>query len=242
MVLPKIERIGEVNFNTYGHKMTVVSYKSERDIEVLFEDGHIKKCSYGRFKSGNVKNNFMPSKYGIAYIGNTKTKDNGIEKTSYRIWVGILDRVFDGKLKSYDKVSISDEWLSYENFEIWYNKNIYNIGNEKMCIDKDILSNENKIYSEDTCIIIPERINNMLIDFYNKETGLTYRDRVKKYEVSCRDFDGKKKYLGYYENKDDAILVYRKFKINTIIEVINSYKDKLPKNIYDLIINKFLQD
>ena len=68
MVLPKIERIGEVNFNTYGHKMTVVSYKSERDIEILFEDGHIKKCSYGRFKSGNVKNNFMPSKYGIAYI------------------------------------------------------------------------------------------------------------------------------------------------------------------------------
>ena len=239
MVLPKIERIGEVNFNTYGHKMKVISYKSEKDIEVLFEDGYIKRCSYGRFKSGNVKNNFMPSKYGVAYIGNTDTKDGGIEKTSYRTWVGILDRVFDGKLKSYDNVCISKEWLSYENFEIWYNKNMYNIENEKMCIDKDILSNENKIYSEDTCIIIPERINNILINFYNKESGITYRNRVEKYEVSCRDFDGKKKYLGYYEDKDEAISIYRRFKINTIIEVLNSYKDKLPKNVYNLIINKF---
>ena len=37
MVLPKIERIGEVNINSYGHKMTIISYRSERDIEVVFK-------------------------------------------------------------------------------------------------------------------------------------------------------------------------------------------------------------
>ena len=236
MVLPKIERIGEVNINSYGHKMTIISYRSERDIEVVFEDGYIKKCSYGRFKSGNVKNNNMPSKYGVGYIGDTTTKCDGVEKLSYRVWVSILDRTLGNKLRSYDNVSISDEWLCYAVFEKWYNENYYKVNDEKMCIDKDVLCNTGaKIYSKDTCIIIPERINNVFVSFYNSETGATYRAKRNAYEVSCRDFTGKKVYLGYYKNKEDALITYREFKIKTIIEVIESYKDKLPSHIYNIL-------
>lgn len=242
MVLAKKERVGETNFNSYGYKITVVNYNSERDIEVIFEDGFIKKCSYSRFKSGNVKNNNMPSKYGVAYIGNTSTKVDGVEKSSYRVWVGILDRVYGKRIKSYEDVSISKEWLSYANFESWYGENIYKVENEKMCIDKDILSNSNnKVYSKETCLIIPERINNLLIKFYDKETGITYREKRNVYEVSCRDLNGVKTYLGFYDNKEYALKVYKDFKIKTILEVIGSYKCKLPSKIYDLLITKFLK-
>jgi len=59
----------------------------------------------------------------------------------------------------YKRCKVEEEWFYLSNFSKWFNQNYYECGNEKMCLDKDILYKNNTIYSKDTCIFIPERIN-----------------------------------------------------------------------------------
>ena len=52
-------RIGETNISNQGLKMTIIKYKSYRDIDVQFEDGTIvEHRSYNDFKKGTVKHPF----------------------------------------------------------------------------------------------------------------------------------------------------------------------------------------
>lgn len=79
----------------------------------------------------------------------------------YSRWRGLFDRCHGKnrlKLKniSYRSCSICKEWHNFQNFAKWCNDN--NLCNG-MCVDKDILIKGNKIYSPDTCIVIPDEIN-----------------------------------------------------------------------------------
>ena len=45
--------------------------------------------------------------------------------------------------------------------EIFVDDNYYEINDEVMCLDKDILFKNNKIYSNNTCIFVPQFINTL---------------------------------------------------------------------------------
>ena len=80
--------------------------------------------------------------YGIGHLGNTSSRNNKKLKKSYEIWCKMLKRCYDPTSidrPTYKNCSVCDEWLYFENFEKWFDKNYYEIPNEKMCLDKDIL-------------------------------------------------------------------------------------------------------
>lgn len=60
---------------------------------------------------------------------------------------------------AYADCEVCEEWMCYQNFAEWWNKNMYHIGTERMHLDKDILIKGNKVYSPDTCLIVPQSIN-----------------------------------------------------------------------------------
>ena len=51
-------RVGETNTANNGMKMTIITYRSCKDIDVQFEDGYITKTVYGSFKNSSVKHEF----------------------------------------------------------------------------------------------------------------------------------------------------------------------------------------
>lgn len=52
-----IDRTGEVNIAKNGMKMTIIAYRRNHDIDVMFEDGYIAyNRTYKCFKSGTIKN------------------------------------------------------------------------------------------------------------------------------------------------------------------------------------------
>ena len=120
--------------------------------------------NYGNFKRGN-SNPYHAKTVGIGYMGNATSKVNGVKKDSYNTWRGMLERCYGEKYQkkfpTYIDCSVCDEWKSYENFERWYNLNYYEVENEKMQLDKDILFKGNKIYSPNTCVFVPQRINKL---------------------------------------------------------------------------------
>lgn len=53
----KTERVGETNIATNGQKMTILKYRKNTDIDVVFEDGTVVVGkTYLNFKNGNIKN------------------------------------------------------------------------------------------------------------------------------------------------------------------------------------------
>jgi len=92
----------------------------------------------------------------------------------YVCWQHILERCYDYKQRErhpayYHICKICDEWLNFQVFAEWYDNNFYEVPTlGRMHIDKDILYPGNKIYSPETCIFVPQRINMLFVNRPNK--------------------------------------------------------------------------
>ena len=117
----------------------------------------------------------------------------------------------------------------------WIEENFYEIPGETMCLDKDILCKGNKVYSRETCIFVPQRINSLFTK-RNKARGKdpigVYQLPSGNYMASCKDGNGKSVYLGVYSTKKEAFKIYKEYKENVIKETIDSYEGKIPEPFY----------
>lgn len=243
-------RIGEQNYNTMGQLMTIVDYIDNRTVTVEFDGtGRTKICEYQNFQRGTVKDNFYPRVYGMGYLGNGVSQEKGAKdkKKSYKVWHSMLMRCYDKGVHkthpTYIECNVCDEWLCYETFEKWFDKNYYTVGDERMTLDKDILFKRNKIYSPDTCIFVPERINGMFVrrnkDRGKYPIGVSYDSGHKKFKANVSIIIGRNEYknhcLGFYDTAEEAFAAYKKAKEEQIKIVADKYKDKIPQKLYDAL-------
>ena len=106
-----------------------------------------------------------------------------------------------------------------------------------MELDKDTLVKGNKIYSPETCIFVPQRINYLFLNSGGSRgllplgvytVGKKYASRTSK--------NGKRSvYLGSFDTPEEAFLAYKTAKEAYIKEVADEYKDKIPKKLYDAL-------
>jgi hypothetical protein len=167
----------------------------------------------------------------------------------YQIWQDILRRCYSPKYQekypTYVGCSMCEEWIYFQTFAEWLNKNYYSLPNEeKVEIDKDILQKGNKIYSPETCIFVPHSINNLLVKSNNTRgkypIGVSYNKRDKKFKSQCRLF-GKKIHLGYYNTQEEAFQVYAEYKEKVIITTLERYKEIIPEDIYNKLFSALLK-
>ena len=247
----KSERLGEINISNEGYKMKVVEYEGKDNIIVEFQDKHKAKIHtlYGNIKLGNVKNPYHLSVYGLGYIGQGKYKAyiNNKSTIAYQYWKDMLDRCYNpyslNRRPCYIDCYVCELWHCFQNFAEWFYENYYEIPNEKMNLDKDILIKGNKIYSPETCIFVPQRINTLFIK--NKEKrgcypiGVRWHKRDKKFESNCSILDENNKrkqiYLGRFNTSEEAFLPYKKFKENYIKQVADEYKEIIPNKLYEAL-------
>lgn len=246
----KEERLGEARMMNCGEIAIIVNYACYNDITVQFKKtGELVKTRYSHFKNGFVKSRFTPSVCGVGIIGNEKTKDeNGETIKSYSVWTSMLKRCYSDKCQkkqpTYKGCCVCEEWLNYSNFKKWFNDNYYEIEGEQMNLDKDILVKGNKIYSPETCVFVPKKINTLFVKS-NKSRGkypigVSFRKYKNKYKALCRIFDNGKsklKHLGYYNTIEDAFNAYKEFKETEIKQIADEYKDKIPDKLYEAMHN-----
>ena len=239
----KIDRTGEENINNFGSKMIIKEYREYSDIDVYFPEYNwtFKHAIYQTFKKGTIKCPYEPRTYGVGYLGEGKykTRENGKKTDEYIIWCGILRRCYDPKLhereSTYKNCTVEGYLLNFQHMGEWIKNNYYEVPGEKMCLDKDILCKGNKIYSRDTCIFVPERINLLFTKCDNRRgdspIGVTPRESGI-YQVFCSNGYRKSVYLGSYSTEEEAFRVYKNYKEKVIKEVIDSYKGKIPEPHY----------
>ena len=248
--MKKNERLSEINMSNEGYEIKIIEYNNTNNIIIEFQDKYrtIVHTIYGNFKKGSVKNPYHPSVYGVGYIGTGKYKPyaNGKQTKAYIYWKNVVKRCYDpyflNKWPTYIDCYVCDEWLCFQNFAEWFYKNYYEVEEEIMCLDKDILYKGNKIYSPETCIFAPQRINLLFTKSNVKRgeypIGMYYYKPTNKLHVLCQTLDGQKR-LGYFPlNKPfQAFTCYKNFKENYIKQVADEYYSKglISKEIYDAL-------
>lgn len=245
--IQKIYRTGEKKINSQGMEMTIVRYKNVHDIDVKFSDGTIVKSQYSYFLKGNIQNHNIPSHLGVGYIGygKYKTKVNGAKTEEYIKWSSMLTRCYSKKLKqreNYVDCIVCDEWFNFQNFAEWYNSHKYYIPDvEILDLDKDIKFKGNKIYSPETCILIPKRLNSVILNRHNYRgnecIGVFYIEKINKYMAGCNMLNSKSRYLGVYDTELEAFEVYKTTKEKEIKKVLELYKEYLPIDVYEAVLN-----
>ena len=240
-------RIGEINYNKFGSKMIITEYRKYNDITVYFEEYNSYVITrYEHFKNGCTKCPFEPRIYNVAYIGEGEytSRNNGIKTNEYVIWMNMLHRCYSQSIKekrpTYNEVKVCDEWLNFQNFAKWYKENHYEVNGERMHLDKDILVKGNKIYSPETCMFVPQRINTLFLTQQNHRgelpIGIYYDNKINKYKVTLQKH-AERTYLGYYDTSKEAFYVYKNAKESYIKEVADEYKNKIPNKLYRAMYN-----
>lgn len=221
--------------------MKIIRYNTCDDIDVMFLDEHnyvAKHNIYQNFKSGQIKNPYDKSIYGIGYLGdgNNQTKINGKRVRAYNVWHEMVARCHEEsrsfKYGSYYGIcSVCQEWLCYNTFADWYEKNKYEC-EERLHLDKDILYPGNKIYSPYTCILVPQCINAL---FINRKNNRGLPNGVVKYKSGYLAKYNHEE-LGIYGTVEEAYKVQTDKKKEEIIKIANEKRNELPDYVYEALL------
>lgn len=240
----RIERVGEIRFNRYGTPMKIIDYKSFKSVVVEFQDEykHRKVVNYGDFNNGKVSNPYDKTVCGIGYLGEGQYGAGENNKRMYSVWQDIIRRCYftdPNNQNGYLGCSMVEEWHNFQNFAKWYCENSYIVDGEKLHIDKDLLYFDNKIYGPDTCLLIPERINYLIIRHAPQRgkypIGVRKHRKSLSFEARCMTHNGKES-IGFFNTPDEAFMAYKKRKEEFIKEVANEYKNKIPDKVYHALL------
>lgn len=175
---------------------------------------------------------------------------DGIKRMTpqYNTWFNFLNRCYNKKYQknkpTYEECTVCDEWLDFQTFSKWYDNNYYQLGDEEMFLDKDILNKGNKIYSPESCIFVTKPINSLFTKCNSARGNLPIGVNKKSgredlyIEVSMGLKDGKRNrfYKGGFKTEEDAFDCYKTVKESYIKQVADQYKQKypnFPQKLYD---------
>ena len=106
-----------------------------------------------------------------------------------------------------------------------------------MCLDKDILIKGNEIYSPETCIFVPQKINTLFCSSKSSRgslpIGVTYEKRYDTYVARCNDGNKNTISLGSFNTPNEAFEKYKEYKECLIKSMADKYKLYIPKELYD---------
>lgn len=237
-------RLGEIVFyNNCNQKCKIINYRGAIDIDIQFEDGTIiRNAEYSNFKRQSYRNPNCPimgSKYGYLIGQGMYSTINSVEiKTAHK---GMFERCYDDKaLKkhpTYFGCRICEEWLNFQLFAEWFSNNKWT-NEEKLYVDKDILIKGNKLYSPETCILVPSKINKLFIKSDSMRNGLigTYVNKNGRYLAQCNYGCKTNRNIGTFDTEIEAFNAYKDVKESYIKQVADEYANKysnFPKQLYN---------
>lgn len=221
-------------------------YKTEKFYKIRFINTKEEQiCARTAILNGEIYDYKYPSIFEIGFLGGTKYNGN-VNYYEFNIFKNIIERCYKKNCSSYISygakgVKVAKEWHNFQNFCEWYinEKQKYkNLKNLQLDLDKDLkcLQKQSKIYSKETCILLPTDINCFLAGEH-KTVGIT-----PKFINDELYFESKIRYknkicnLGTFKSFEEAKIAYAKEKKKYWLELLEQYKNILPKEYYNLCL------
>lgn len=235
--------LGKVYKNSIGCECAVVAYDRYSKITIRFLDrhGHIMTVTGCQLKSGHYKNPYYPSRYSVGYIGHGSYAPtvNRRLTSAYTTWVGMLARCYSIPLlksnPTYVNCSVAPVWHNFQVFAEWYERQ-----DKPRCwqLDKDILVATNRVYSPETCRLVPQEINNLIVSRLSSTSDLPVGvsqsgDRYSATVTAASETA----HLGTYDTPLLAFAAYRRARKQHIKTVADKYKADLDPEVYSALMS-----
>ena len=238
--------VGKVCKSKSSGDFKVLKYNNAKDVEIQFlETEYRKVAEIKEVRNGGVKDPYSPSVFGVGTLG-TKypTMINGVRTKEYGLWVRMLERCYSDSFKkknpTYIYCEVSDKFKSYEYFYEWCNKQIGS-DNEGWQLDKDLLVKGNKVYSENSCVFIPQEINSLLIKSTASRgehlIGVCWSNTHKAFKAQVSKNKGKSEHLGCFKTEIEAFNAYKEAKEAFVKEQANKFKSQIDIRAYEALMN-----
>lgn len=240
--------VGGIFENSKFLKFEIIEkYKNElRRIKFLIS-GYETTVVLSNIIRGSVDDRFSPSICNIGFLGEN-TGD--YQKQIYSLWSNMIKRCYNEKLSlkfpTYKNVTVCKEWHNYSNFVKWHKENYpNNVEGIKFDMDKDLrqIGMENKVYSPETCIFLPQKINKFLcsLDRYKNNSehvlGASFNKRYGKWGTKIKDFDTQISFCKYSNSIEEASEIYAKYRAENSEKVKNYLRslNYLSEEIIELV-------
>jgi hypothetical protein len=165
---------------------------------------------------------------------------NGKHIPEYTAWKSMLRRCYDPKLQArnltYIGCTVAPVWHYFTAFYNWLHENGWRQG---LHVDKDILVESNKIYSPETCCLVPQAINSLLLDRAAARgaypQGVYLDKRRKKFQARV-NFNSKRKHIGVFNTVEAAEAAYLFHKSEIIKQTVDQHD--LPDNVAEALYKR----
>lgn len=218
-------------------------------------------------KDGNSQNNYyknliyvrrtdlMKLKKGIITLDELNIQQEYIEYRNkathyaYKEYYAIMRRCKNDENtpNCYKDAYMCDEWKDNpRSFVKWYLSNYYCVEDERMAVDKDLFSLGDKLYSPDTCCLLPQGVNTYLSNctkrYYGGEQdklplGVYFNKLTNTYYASImlagtdRAID-----LSEWSTAEEAFEEYKIVKKADLIRVACDYRDLIPDKVFKRLL------
>ena len=157
----------------------------------------------------------------------------------YTKWRGMIDRVYNSKEKrpTYIDCSVSKVWHKFMNFREWYNDQP-----QSDHLDKDLKFPYNKVYSPETCNMIPVQVNKFISIKHGNNglaAGVSIKLGTQRYVAQISNpFTNKQQHIGYFDDEKEAELAYLTRKHQYALEMAETITNPI---VSDLLRSHFIK-
>lgn len=133
--------------------------------------------------------------------------------------------------KSYSGVEISETFKDPQKFCNWcVTQSGWGMGYH---LEKDLLSGDSKIYSEDTCVFLPREINLALIPLRKSRVHYTKEDKYCLHISWC----GEESIIVGFETEDEALIAYKQYREAYVKKLAHEYKEAISEKAFDTLLS-----
>ena len=244
LALKKAEYEGNVYPSNRFGDVKILEYKNNKQVVIMFlNTGFITEESMGDIRSGHIRDISLPTTCGFGYIDIEGASTHKHMTKEYQLWNNMINRCYNEKRLSrnptYKDCHVSEDWRYLSNFKEWCNRQI-GFEQEAWHLDKDILVEDSKTYSPETCCFVPMEINVALAN--NKSVrgsfpqGVIYNSTKTRYRARIQRGD-KWESLGTYDTPEEAFCAYKPVKEAHIKSLAEKWKGKVDPRVYEALMN-----
>lgn len=160
-----------------------------------------------------------------------RTVDGKCLKTrAGRLWNSLNTRTTGGVLDNCYKEA-ENHFTGFQEFAEWCQDQVGYWNKDSRGyywqLDKDILVPGNKVYSTETCVFVPPKLNSIFIEQENEEglpLGVRRVKGTERFSARARDINGIRIHLGTFATPEQARTKYLEFKASVVCQVLQIYE------------------
>lgn len=231
----KTLKVGDTFTTNEGCIATVIRIRGSIDIDVTFNDdwSYVRNVRLDSLNRGAVKNPYHPSVYGLGYmgVGDYRPYLNRVRCKAYTVWLNMLKRSYYTKYAYYADSTVCKEWLSYQVFAEWYYNHPYCI--EGYQLNKNIPDANNRVYSPETCTLVPQQVGNLFrkdcfLESSDSGVGTGINFTYNRYVVHIGSTE-----VGRYRTLELAVSARALYRAEYILALANKFKEVMAPEVYE---------